>query len=323
MNPRPPEEDAVLVSVVIPTHNRCSVLAVTLRSVLEQRDVRFEVVVVDDGSSDDTPAWLASLGDPRVRVLRNEVPAGVARARNLGIAAAQGTWVAFLDDDDLWAPAKLRSQLEAAQGSDVGLVYVGALQTDDDRYVTSVLRCPPPADLRSRILEHNVLPAGQSSVMVRADVLDRVGGFDEGLMHFADWDMWIRLVGDTSCAACPEPLVAYVVHEGGMLVSGDGDKWGELERIRSKHAVTARELGVTIGGDEFLGWMIWVNRRAGRRLTASRLFIRRGFASRRPADFLRAFGLLFGERAIGLARLRAPRPSQPAWVERLWATMRR
>ncbi len=101
------------VSVIIPTRNRRQLLELTLRSVLWQRDVDFEVIVVDDGCTDDTPQMLRDLRDPRIRTVRHERSQGVSAARNHGIAEARGEWVAFLDDDDLWAPDKLTQQLDA------------------------------------------------------------------------------------------------------------------------------------------------------------------------------------------------------------------
>ena len=103
------------VSVIVPTRNRSALLAMTLRSVLRQRDVDLEVIVVDDASTDDTPRVLAALTDTRVRVIRHAMPSGVAAARNHAAAETQADWLAFIDDDDLWAPEKLLCQLQAAQ----------------------------------------------------------------------------------------------------------------------------------------------------------------------------------------------------------------
>src|SRR5690349_19085339 len=101
-------------SVVIPTRNRANLLALTLRSVLRQRDVDIEVVVVDDGDGPETAALVNAFEDARVRLIRNSEPRGECGARNCGVAAAQREWVAFCDDDDLWAPDKLSAQLVAA-----------------------------------------------------------------------------------------------------------------------------------------------------------------------------------------------------------------
>src|SRR2546421_12955356 len=98
-------------TVIIPTRDRWPLLAVTLCGALAQEGVTLEVIVVDDGSVDQTPRRLAEVIDERVRVIRHPSSRGVAAARNSAIAAARGEWLAFLDDDDLWAPHKLRIQL--------------------------------------------------------------------------------------------------------------------------------------------------------------------------------------------------------------------
>lgn len=102
------------VSIVIPTRNRAVFLSHALKSALRQRDVTFEVIVVDEASTDQTPTLLAAVDDRRVRVIRHDVVRGLPAARNHGADAARGDWLAFLDDDDLWAPDKLLRQLEAA-----------------------------------------------------------------------------------------------------------------------------------------------------------------------------------------------------------------
>src|SRR3954469_4879731 len=114
------------VSVVVPTRNRSRLLAATLRSVLRQRAVDLEVIVVDEGSTDDTGAVIAGLRDPRIRIVRHDVPRGVSRARNRGAEEARGDWVAFVDDDDLWAPDKLARQVQAALAAGRDWVYTGS-----------------------------------------------------------------------------------------------------------------------------------------------------------------------------------------------------
>lgn len=103
----------MLVSVIIPTRNRSELLARALSSVLGQAHVEVEAVIVDEDSSDGTREHIASLRDDRITYLRNDRPTGVAKARNRGISEAHGEWIAFLDDDDFWAPTKLQSQLAA------------------------------------------------------------------------------------------------------------------------------------------------------------------------------------------------------------------
>src|SRR4051812_836378 len=113
------------VTVVIPTRNRWPALRQTLASALAQEDVDLELMVIDDGSSDETPRKLAALSDDRVHFARHLAPLGPARARNAGIDRATAPWIAFLDDDDRWSPRKLRAQLDASGNSD--FVYCSAI----------------------------------------------------------------------------------------------------------------------------------------------------------------------------------------------------
>jgi len=209
------------VSVVIPTHDRREMLMLTLRTVLWQQDVEFEVIVVDDGSTDGTSEALAGLGDRRVRSLRHETPLGVSEARNHGIDVAQGEWIAFLDDDDLWAPNKLKAQLEAAAGTDLTWCYTGAVKIDQRERILGGQPPPPPAAVMARLPSWNLVPGGCSGVIVTRAALASAGGFDAQLVNLADWDLWIRL-GRTGRPACfSDPLVGYRFHQGQASMNVD------------------------------------------------------------------------------------------------------
>jgi glycosyltransferase involved in cell wall biosynthesis len=205
-----------LVSVVVPSHNRARLLQRTLRSILAQHLTDLEVVVVDDGSHDDTAA-IAAAADSRVTVLRNREPTGVSAARNRGIAAARGDWIAFCDDDDLWAPDKLTHQLAAAERTGADWVYAGDVNVDDRLHVLSGGPPPDPAAVMARLSHSNPLASGGSNVVVRSKVLAAVGGFDPALRRTEDWDMWIRIGRYGPPAWVREPLVAYRFHAGNVL----------------------------------------------------------------------------------------------------------
>jgi hypothetical protein len=201
------------VSVVVPTHNRANMLSLTLRSILRQRDVDFEILVVDDGSSDNTAEVVAKFGDARLRILRNEVPQRVSAARNRGAAAARGEWVAFVDDDDLWAPNKLCLQLAAARSTGRSWVYTGAVSVDDSLTILSGAPPPTPEVVVEVISRYNAVPGGGSNVMARRDALETAGPFDTRLRNTEDWEMWIRLTKLGAPAWVPQPLMAYRVHD--------------------------------------------------------------------------------------------------------------
>ena len=207
-NPRP------RVSVVVPVRNGADFVVDAVASALGQEAVDVEVVVVENGSTDDTATRVASIGDPRVRLLRQE-PAGVSRARNLGIRESRGDWVAFLDADDLWRTDKLTRQLAAAGGA--SLVFTDARLIQDDGTVSATFfgfNPPPPAReamLPELLARPNFIPL--SSVMVRKVAVSGASGFREDLTHSEDWDLWVRLaLASIPWTYLAEPLVTYRVH---------------------------------------------------------------------------------------------------------------
>jgi glycosyltransferase involved in cell wall biosynthesis len=204
------------VSVVIPTHNRSTLLALTLRTVLWQKDVSLEAIVVDDGSIAGTVQTVSGLDDPRVRLMRNESAQGVSSARNRGIDESRGDWIAFLDDDDLWAPRKLVAQLRAAAESRRTWVYAGAVKIDERNRIIGGKPPPHPRELIERLPRWNLVPGGCSGVIVTREALASVGGYDPRLVNLADWDMWVRLGRKGSPACAPDPLVAYRYHSRQM-----------------------------------------------------------------------------------------------------------
>ena len=232
------------VSIVIPTRDRWPLLAVTLRSALSQVGVGIEVIVVNDRSVDETAEQLAKLADSRVRVLHNDSLASVAGVRNLGIAASVGTWIAFLDDDDIWAPHKLQAQLAAAQRRGAGFVYGGAVYVDDELRVLRPDTPPPNPDRVARgLLRANLIPGGCSNPIARAELVRDVGGFDEAFHHLCDWDLWIRLALRSRSAAVDEFLVAYRVHSENMIVKEQELATEELWRLVAKYKATSEAYG--------------------------------------------------------------------------------
>ncbi|HTU95314.1 MAG TPA: glycosyltransferase [Solirubrobacteraceae bacterium] len=207
--------DAPAFSVVIPAHNAAATLRSCLRSVLAQSEAGFEVVVVDDGSSDGSVALARSFTDPRLRVL--ERPAGgVSSARNAGISAARGEIVCFLDSDDLLLPRYLEVVAETfGAGPEVDFVYTDAWTFDDRTRRVRVnttahyQRPPRPAPATAGELLHELLMRNFIivPVAVRRRALEEVGGFDEAIFGAEDWDLWLRLlVAGHRADEAPGPL---------------------------------------------------------------------------------------------------------------------
>jgi glycosyltransferase involved in cell wall biosynthesis len=285
---------------------------------LGQRDVDLEVVVVDDGSTDDSQAVLESVGDPRLEVLRNDSSRGVAAARNRGIQAAKGDWIAFLDDDDLWSPDKLRLQLDRAARTGAGFVYSGALRLREPDIVLGIDAAPPPEDFLRQILATNLLPSGPSNVVASADLVRRLGGFDEVLAFAADWDLWIRLASQTPAAACPQLLVGYVEHADNMSVSVGDAAMSEFRYLVAKHRPASEAAGVRLDAARFSRGIAYGHLRAGRRLRAARTYLR-GAAGGNLGDLTRAAAAAVGGPA---ARRLSHDKGVPAphvdWLDQAW-----
>ena len=311
------------VTVVIPTRDRPSRLSATLAGVWRQRDVRLEVVLVDDGSEPHVAASYERLRSDRLRVLRDATPRGPAAARNAGIAAARGGWVAFLDDDDLWAPTKLRCQLDAAERAGAGWAWCGAVYLSGDGAVCSVASGPSPEEVRRQLPSGSVIPGGASNVIASTGLLHRVGGFDEDIFHMPDWDLWLRLLLVDPGAAHPEPLVGYVQHPGMLSRRQTTVLERDLAIIDRKvrgHGLRPSDAAVRRG---LLEWMAQGHVAAGRWRSAARTYARSAARYRRPDDLIRAIGALGRARGSRVAervthRLAAPAVApaeRPRWLD--------
>jgi glycosyltransferase involved in cell wall biosynthesis len=207
------------VSVILPVYNRSEYLGPAIASVLDQSFAGWELVIVDDGSDDPaTLSILAGLGDPRVRVVRQDHTGSPAAARNAAIAEARGTYLAFVDSDDLWLPDKLAVQL-AAMRADPALGWsYGPIEridghggpVDSNRYKPWL---PHDTDMARKLLRSEAVVA-TPTVMMRRDLAQALGGFDAGLEHGEDYDLWIRAAWQSPVAVVGAVLVRVRVHPG-------------------------------------------------------------------------------------------------------------
>jgi glycosyltransferase involved in cell wall biosynthesis len=228
-------------------------LARAVRSVVAQSVSDLEIIVVDDGS---TPAVSASIW-PReghqIVVVRNQDSLGVSGARNKGIAAATGKWIAFLDDDDVWAPGKIAHQLRALDNDRRSRwCFTGSVIVDEKLRCIGWQRPPLTTKLDHALLSHDVVPGGGSGVLVAADLIRSLGGFDVNLSSEADWEMWIRLCLTAPSAAVPGLLVAWTLH--GRNMSGGTRPLEEVQTVLDRYRLERNSRGVRVDWGEWWSW---------------------------------------------------------------------
>ena len=237
-------------SLIIPTFNHARFLGAAIDSALAQTLGAVDVIVVDDGSTDDTPAVLARYAG-RVRVLR-QPNRGLSSARNAGLAAARGTFVAFLDADDVMAPTKLAAQLEVLERSPaIGWTYcdvlmetvaTGATAKASERFGYAARALD--GWLFPELIHGNFIPA--IAPLVRRTALETAGGFDERLTALEDWDMWLRLSLIAEARYTPAVLVTYRIRPGGMSEDRarmDKSRFQVLDKINRTRPVALESLG--------------------------------------------------------------------------------
>jgi len=314
------------VSVVIPTYNRAGTVLDAVQSVLAQEFADLELIVVDDGSTDDTAARLAAIPDPRLRCVRGE-HAGVSAARNLGVSHAKGALVSFLDSDDLWRPDKLAreiavlgthpevdavfSDLEKRQGDQVFPSFMRQTAVFSRRLSTAAGRVVvlEPREVHLCLLEE--VPIKPSALTLRRDVFTRAGGFDESWTSSEDWELLLRLSRVHRFAYVDRPLAVLRVSADSLHLTDQAR--GETAMIR----LLARERAGLTGDPEALA--------AVRRGLVTRVkhfgwhYVDRGERGRACRVFLKGF-VLTGSAGLAARALAVWLPS--AWRARAPASPR-
>lgn len=205
------------VTVIIPAYNAMEYLPETLENVLQQTLRDFEVVIVNDGSSDNIESWFsANVKDPRVRLISQENK-GISAARNTGIRSTSCPYIAFLDADDLWEKDKLEVQTRVLDSDrKAGLVYTWVAYIDSQGNPTGrVKKNCSEGMVWSSLLTHNIVECG-SVALVRRECFEKVGLFDESLRSIEDLDMWLRLAKHYPFRAIAKPLVYYRQHTSSL-----------------------------------------------------------------------------------------------------------
>jgi glycosyltransferase involved in cell wall biosynthesis len=297
-----------LVTAVVPTHLRPTTLRQTLRSIAAQRGVDVEIIVVDDADDKRTHEVASAVPADRLKVIDNPGGTSAASSRNAGLAHASGRWVAFCDDDDLWAPDKLRLQLDELRRSNAIWSCTGAATVGPDLRAIGHERLDPLEERTMR--DWNLVPGGGSSVMASADVLRDLGGFDESLSNMEDWELWIRLAERGPVASVDRPLVAYRLWPGSKSAGIDGMR-------RSAHSILERHghwpPSPRVAYD--LEWYVmWKLTNAGRRRDAALLASRLATRHHSAKCALRACALAVSPAAVReLDRRRRARGVPDEW----------
>lgn len=310
------------VSVIVPTHNRRQMLPQAVSSILRQHGVSIELIVVNDGSSDETRPWLDRLAaaDPRVKVVHHVKPRFISGARNVGIRCATARWVAFCDDDDLWAPDKLVSQLAAMRASATRWSCTGVAVVDENLEIVGHYHVKGGAALAG-LLERNGIPTG-SSVIVERQLVRQVGGFDPALRGSEDWDLWIRLAQHSPLAAVDRPLIAYRLGRQSLSMNIGPMRAGRLA-IAERYAALAAAHGVEsdeAGHERYLARQLL---RAGARWRAASIFGALAFRHRHWRELPRVAAALVAPRftdRVGQARAAAAVPAH--WRQEVEAWLR-
>jgi glycosyltransferase involved in cell wall biosynthesis len=202
------------VSIILPTYNGIPYLREAIESVRSQTFSNWELLVIDDGSTDDSVSWLESLADSRIRILHNEHTGHRARLRNRGLANARGEWIAFNDSDDRWRPEKLERQL-AYHSAHPALrwSYAGRTVIDRDGLLLAEpsRRWAPHSGSILKPLLRLEATIALPSVFIQRALLEQVGGFGDEAWG-EDYELWIRLAQQESCGLIDEPLVEIRSH---------------------------------------------------------------------------------------------------------------
>ncbi len=225
-----------IVSVVIPCYNAEKFIGETIRSVLDQSLRDLEVIVVDDGSTDNSETMIQGISDPRINYIKTSNH-GVSKARNTGLAVAKGKYVSWLDADDLFETSNLQKKVHFLEDNpDLAWVHSQEIVFESKtgrKLSTSTGKAGKVLELLL-LLEETVIHS-PSSVVMRRQVAEEIGGFNEQLSICADWEYWVRISQQFELGFLQEPLVRYRIHEHQMHMNIDAMKTEMLPAVASLH----------------------------------------------------------------------------------------
>lgn len=224
------------VSVIISTYNRADRLPKAIDSLLRQTRVPDEIIVVDDGSTDNTPEVLAQYGPPVTKIRQDNQ--GPAAGRNTGLRAATGDLIAFLDSDDVLTTGSIEKRaLLLESDPSYGVVYSNVMMTDLvgrslGLFTEAFPGVRPSGNVFFQIAQNHLMAV--HGFMFRRSCLDEVGLFDESLRSSEDYDFWVRMACHYSFLFLDEPLAHYRVHDSMMTVGQPSDRWADYQRVMQR-----------------------------------------------------------------------------------------
>ena len=228
-----------LVSVIIPTYNRMATLPRAINSVLQQNYTNLELIIVDDGSNDGTDKYIEQLNDNRLKYIRLEKNLGPAGARNAGVNAAKGKYIAFQDSDDEWDENKLAIQMEVLKNSpDCDLVYCAMKQVDEDNIVVDII---PSKKLSEEFTKGNIYEfllsyclISTQTILIKKSIFQNLGGFDENLKALEDYDFSLKYAKEYIVEFVDKVLVTQYLSKNSVNQNGKNKILAEFEIFRKR-----------------------------------------------------------------------------------------
>jgi len=225
-------------SVIIPVYNRSNIVVTAIASVLNQTYTNFELIVVDDFSTDDTLLSISALQHPQLRILSNQHQKGACGARNTGVDAANGQWIAFLDSDDYFHPNKLMVMHETIGNHPQYQVFYSAFTRDHFNTQTIKLECTGFSGSHTAILPFKNVVRGLSVLVVEKQLLHSVGGLDEHFLARQDIDLYYRLSKHTDFYFVPTPLLHITIAENNRISLNEQKRLQGWLQFYQKYAAT-------------------------------------------------------------------------------------